>query len=216
MKVFVYGLCAALAFASPSLVLAADAPDAKPADAAAGVVSPEVLAEMGSLVERAIQEAAGPLQTQDDFEPYAVFRRADGSMQVMRWQSKTPTSERPPAMEIFRMLNVSLLEVGRRDPSVVAAVTVAATSVPTTDGKQHVSGIRAEVDHRHGVPQIVFIPYARENGKLITGTPAYTPGTNVLFARETAQPAVARPAEAKPAATPAIKPATKPASKPAK
>lgn len=186
----------------------------------------DVLKQMGELIEKAIQPASGPLQTSDDFQPYGVLMHQDGSLQVVRWTQPNP----PPPMEllkkIFRAVMIESLK-----PDVIAAATVAPSSVPTADAKTRVKGIRAEVDHRRGEPRVVFIPYTHENGKLVLGTTIYLPGVNPVFehpkaggapapqaekagaeAAPTASPA-APAAVASPAAAQAAPPADAPAGK---
>lgn len=177
-----------------------------PRDIEALVVSDEVLAEMNKLVERAVQGAAGPLQSGDEFTPYGVIQTNDGVLQALRWNK--PDS--PPALEIFRQIFLTMRAEAAARPEVLAAVTIAPTSVPTTDGAKRVNMIRAEVDHRRGAPRMVLIPYTRVSGKLELGTPVYKVGTNAVF-DHSAQVAAARKA-AKPA-KPAAKTAAKPAAK---
>ncbi len=215
-KAVLFSLFIAALGQSPAM--AANPPAAPAAAAAKAEVSPfaglevpdAVLAEMNTLVEKAIQGAAGPLHSGDEFEPYGVLQSGDGTLQVLRWNTPNP----PPAQEVFRQIFLAMRAEAVARPQVVAAVTVAATSAPTTDGASRVHMIRAEVDHRQGAPRMVLIPYTRANGKLELGTPIYQMGNNAVFdhsARMTAgagkKPAAkakapARPAAAKAAASP--------------
>ena len=204
----------------------AGAADKAPAgDNAAAVVlmSDAVRKEMETLVFEAVQVASPSLQTADTFEPYGVLKMRDGRLQIVRWGKPNP----PPATEIFRQITLAIRSESRK-PEVVAAITVAPTELPTSDGKTRVHGIRAEVDHREGAPQLVLIPFGRDNGKLILGTTVYTRGTNPLFdhaaiaaaaaaeaGQKAAVPAATTPVPAKPAAAKptAAKPAPKAATK---
>ncbi len=152
----------------------------------------DVVVEMNKLVETAVQGASAPLQKGDDFAPYGVLLMTDGKLQAVRWNKPNP----PPPIEMFRQIFLATRAQAAK-PDVVAAVTVAPTSVPTTDGTMRVNGIRAEVDHRRGAPRLVFIPYVRENGKLVLGTTVYQPGVNPIFEHGSA---AAAPAPKTPAA----------------
>lgn len=178
-------------------------------------VPPRIVEEMGKLVEAAVQGAAQPLQTSDDFTPYGVVQTRDGKLHMVRWGKPNP----PPAMELFRQIFIALRSEARKD-EVVGAVTVAPTSAPTTDGKERVALIRAEVDHREGAPRIVLIPYKRIDGKLELGTPIYQPGINAVFDHSKQLAAQAQPADKKVANTKGAtkagdKSAAKPGAKPA-
>lgn len=204
-----------------ALLLALGSPDvmaANPVPAPAGAGGPKgvealevpdaVLAEMNKLVEQAVQGAAGPLQTGDEFTPYGVIQNEDGTLQMLSWNKPNP----PPALEIFRQIFLTMRAEAASRPQVVAAVTVAPTSVPTTDGAMRVNMIRAEVDHRRGAPRMVLIPYTRASGKLELGTPVYKVGTNAVFDHSAQLAAAAKAAKAakkpaKPAAT--VAPAAK-------
>lgn len=163
-----------------------------PAAATVDEIPADVGEEMNKLVELAVQGASAPLQKGDDFPPYGVLLMADGKLQAVRWSKPNP----PPPIEMFRQIFLATRAQATK-PDVVAAVTVAPTSVPTTDGAMRVNGIRAEVDHRRGAPRLVFIPYVRENGKLVLGTTVYQPGVNPIFEHG---PAAAAPAPKTPAA----------------
>lgn len=213
MKLYVFGLCAGLALASP-VALAADAGkpakgDAKavktaPAKAEeAKLVPPDVVKQMGDLVRQGAQLASAELQLGDDFQPYGVVQHKDGNIYPVRFQpSGDPNARMPPAVEIFKQINLTILNTTRKNADIVAAATFAATSETTSDGKTRVPMIRAEVDHRDGTPLIVLLPYQRVDGKLQFGTTPSLPGTNFLFFRE--QPAAdpAAPAAAAPAKAP--------------
>ncbi|MFZ5698113.1 MAG: hypothetical protein ACOY9J_05245 [Pseudomonadota bacterium] len=176
-------------------------PGASPANPPAAAAAPtatvdeipaDIGEEMNKLVEMAVQGASAPLQQGDDFPPYGVLLMADGTLQAVRWNKPNP----PPPIEMFRQIFLATRAQATK-PDVVAAVTVAPTSVPTTDGAMRVNGIRAEVDHRRGAPRLVFIPYVRENGKLVLGTTVYQPGVNPIFEHGSA---AAAPAPKTPAA----------------
>ncbi len=155
----------------------ADPAAAGPAPAATvDEIPADVVVEMNKLVEMAVQGASAPLQKGDDFAPYGVLLMTDGTLQAVRWNKPNP----PPPIEMFRQIFLATRAQAAK-PDVVAAVTVAPTSVPTTDGTMRVNGIRAEVDHRRGAPRLVFIPYVREDGKLVLGTTVYQPGVNPIF-----------------------------------
>lgn len=169
--------------------------------AASPEVTEAVRDEMSKLVEQAVQLSSAELQKGDTFTPYGVLKLADGSLKSVLWKQPNP----PPTMEIFRRIYFSLQAEAARNPQVIAAVTVAPSAVTTTDGKTQVNGIRAEVDHRNGAPSLVFIPFMREDGKLVFGTSVYQPGRNPVFPHGLqAADAAAKPAAAaaKPAAQP--------------
>lgn len=171
------------------------------AGAPAAEVSTEVLDDMSKLVEAAIQHAGRELEKGvDEFLPYGVLQLASGEAKLVHWQKPNP----PPLPEVMRGIVLTLRQLGRA-PDVVSAVTVAPTAVNTEEGVV-VKGIRCEVDHRNGEPRIVFVPYTRENGKVLTGTPVYLPGKNPIFARPGDENAAAG---AKPGAKPAAQPAGK-------
>lgn len=173
------------------------------AGAQAPELSTEVLEDMSKLVEAAIQHAGRELEKGvDEFLPYGVLQLASGEAKLVHWQKPNP----PPLPEVMRGIVLTLRQLGRA-PDVVAAVTVAPTAVNTEEGIV-VKGIRCEVDHRDGEPRIVFVPYTREDGKVLTGTPVYLPGRNPIFVRPgdenagagatpAAQPAAKAPAAAK-------------------
>lgn len=171
-----------------------DKQSARPAE-----VPPEVLEAMSKLVESAVQEAGRELEKGvDEFLPYGVVLLKSGEAKMVRWQKPNP----PPLPEVMRAIVLTLRQIGRT-PDVVAAVSVAPTAVNTEEGIV-VKGIRCEVDHRDGEPRIVFVPYTREDGKVLTGTPVYLPGKNPIFVRPgdqaaaaAAQPAAKAPAGAK-------------------
>lgn len=141
-------------------------------------LSTEVLDDMSKLVEAAIQHAGRELEKGvDEFLPYGVLQLASGEAKLVHWQKPNP----PPLPEVMRGIVLTLRQLGRA-PDVVAAVTVAPTAVNTEEGIV-VKGIRCEVDHRDGEPRIVFVPYTREDGKVLTGTPVYLPGKNPIFVR---------------------------------
>jgi hypothetical protein len=205
MKLYAFGLCAAVALAAPLNAMAADAAKAPVKKAAAAaekaapasdtkLVAPEVLKAMGDLVQQGAQAASGSLQTADDFEPYAVLQRKDGSLQVVRWKSAENAATKPSALEVFKRVTLSVLDATRKDKDIVAAATFAASASTTNDGKTMVPMIRAEVDHRDGTPLIVLMPFQRKDGKLEFGSTPSLPGTNFLFFREDA---AAAPAPAK-------------------
>lgn len=186
MKLYVLGLCAGLAFAVP-VTQAADAgktPAAAKADAPK-MAAPAVVKEMEELVEAGAQLASASLQKADEFEPYAVLKKKDGSMQVVRYQKpEGEGAKAAPAMEIFKRVTLTVLDVTRKNPDIVAAATFAISASSTADGKTRVPMIRAEVDHREGTPLIVLMPYQRKDGKLEFGSTPSLPGTNILFYRE--------------------------------
>lgn len=220
MKLYALGLCAGLALATPFSLLAAEPAKKAPAEKAAAekpnLVAPDVVKAMGELVKQGVQLASAPLQTSDDFEPYAVLQRKDGSLQRVRYQKpETPSANPPSASEIFKRVTLSVLDVTRKDPDVVAAVTFASTMSPTSDGKTKVPMIRAEVDHREGAPLIVLMPFQRtKEGKLEFGSTPSLPGSNFLFFRDDSGKAIVAAPEAAPAAAPAAAtPASAPATK---
>lgn len=186
---------AAKATAAPAKSSAAKAkPAAKKAEEP---MSQEILDAMSSLVESAIQHAGRELEKgTDEFLPYGVVQLTSGEAKLVHWQKPNP----PPLPEVMRGIVLTLRQLGRA-PDVVAAVTVAPTAVNTEEGIV-VKGIRCEVDHRDGEPRIVFVPYTREDGKVLTGTPVYLPGKNPIFVRPGDENAAAG---AKPAAQPAAK-----------
>ena len=145
-----------------------------------------VLEEMNKLVEVAIQAAGAELHKgKDDFLPFGIMKNAKGDMQFVRWQKPNP----PPPLEVLRGILLTIRGQAR-NPEVVAAVTVAPSAVPTKEGID-VKGIRCEVDHRKGGPRVVFVPYTREGGKVVTGTLVYLPGNNPVFADPQPAPAAA-------------------------
>lgn len=180
---------------------AEQAPESAANPAAAGKpdeqagLSEEVVGTMNALVEAAIQHAGRELEKGvDEFLPYGVLQLASGEARMVQWQKPNP----PPLPEVMRAIFLTMVQAARA-PEVLAAVTVAPTAVNTEQGIV-VKGLRCEVDHRDGEPRIVFVPYTRENGKVLTGTPVYLPGKNPVFLRpgEQAQGA-AMPANAAPA-----------------
>lgn len=189
---------------APAAKPAAAKPAAKPAakasaqskPAATPGVTDAVRDEMSKLVEEAVQLASPELQKGDTFTPYGVLKLADGSLKSVQWKKPNP----PPTMEIFRRIYFSMQAEAARNPQVIAAVTVAPSAVTTTDGKTQVNGIRAEVDHRNGAPSLVFIPFMREEGKLVFGTSVYQPGRNPVFPHGLQAADAAAKAAAKPAA----------------
>lgn len=171
------------------------------AKAAPKEVPAEVLTAMNKLVEVAIQRAAEDLSKGvDEFKPYAVLQLKSGELKNVHWNVPNP----PPPFEMLRGIVLTVRKNTQQNPDIVAAVTVAPSEVPTKEGVR-VKGIRCEVDHRDGEPRVVFIPYTREEGKLVTGSNLYLPGTNPLFLRP--GDAAATPATPAAAATPAT-PAT--------
>lgn len=182
------------AWAAPETAAAATAPEA----------GDEIKKEMERLVEEAIKPLAVELEKSDHFTPYGVLRKKDGGLQMLRWGKPNP----PEDMQVFREINRMIRDQTKR-PEIVAAVTVATTTIPTADGKGQVYGIRAEVDHREGTPLVVVVPYARENGKLVLGTLIYRVGKNPMFDRPKAveAPEAATPAAPAKAAAPGTKPA---------
>lgn len=227
MKLYVFGLCAGLALASP-FALAADAGksakgEAKPAKSAPAkpapakaeeksapakaeepkLVPPEVVKQMGELVRQGAQRASAELQVGDEFQPYGVVQHKDGNIYPVRFQkSEDPNARMPPAVEIFRQINLTILDTTRKNPDIVAAATFAPTAETTSDGKTRVPMIRAEVDHRDGTPLIVLLPFQRVDGKLQFGSTPSLPGTNILFFREQPAADAAAPAAAAPAKAP--------------
>lgn len=187
MNRYVFGVVAAVAISFPAWVVAADAaPVADGHAAEAKLVAPEVVEAMSKLVELGVQAASPALMKADDFEPYAVLQKKDGSLQIVRWQKPdTASATPPPAMEIFRRVTLTVLDVTSKDPDIVAASTFASSASTTADGKTMIPMIRAEVDHRDGTPMIVLIPFQRTaDGKLEFGTTPSLPGTNFLFFRD--------------------------------
>lgn len=195
-------LLAAVLLAVAPLAPAAEA-GKKPGKAAAAEkpaegVPPAVADAMSKLVEAAIQHAAVDLaKGVDDFLPYGVLQLKSGELRHVAWTRPNP----PPPMDVLTGIVVTLREQARQNPQVVAAITVAPSAVQTVDG-QTVKGMRCEVDHRDGAPRVVFIPYTRENGKVVTGTMLYLAGPNPVFERAAAPAATpAAPAAAAKATT---------------
>lgn len=178
--------------------------DKKPAAESAETVSTipdDVLEQMNKLVVEAVQLASPSLQKGDEFPSYGVLQLKDGSLKAVSWQKPNP----PKGMVLFRQIYYAMRTETQRNPDVIAGVTIApaAENATTNDGKSVVvHGIRAEVDHRQGAPRLVFLPYTREDGKIVFGSNLYQAGSNPLFEHPAPAPAAPAPAPA-PAAAPA-------------
>ncbi|MFP5441088.1 MAG: hypothetical protein ACLGHJ_06315 [Gammaproteobacteria bacterium] len=186
---------------------------AKPADKAAATpadpqadVPQEVRDEMSALVEKAVQIASAPLQEGDFFLPYGVLQLKSGELKQVQWKQPNP----PVAQEVLKGIVVTMMREIAQNPDIIAGVTVGptmATGTTQTGETMPVHGISALVDHRHGAPRQMFMPYVREDGKINFGTTVYQLGALPLF--DHGQAAAAKPADAPaPAATPASASAT--------
>lgn len=170
----------AAATSKPAASPKASAGASKPAKGApaSAELAPEVVETMNKLVDVAVtRRALGDIaEGHDDFLPYGVLLLSSGETRLVSWQKPNP----PPALDVLKGIFVTMQRQVQQDLNIVAAVTISPSGATTEEGKL-VKGIRCEVDHRKGEPRIVFIPYAVEAGKVVTGTPIYLASTNPVF-----------------------------------
>lgn len=163
--------------ASSTKAAATDSKSAKGIPATAEMPA-EVVEAMNKLVDLAVtRRALSDIgKGHDDFLPYGVLLLSSGETRLVSWQKPNP----PPALDVLKGIFVTMQRQALQDLGIVAAVTVSPSGATSEKGEL-VKGIRCEVDHRKGEPRIVFIPYAKEGGKVVTGTPIYLASSNPVF-----------------------------------
>ena len=128
------------------------------------------------------------------FNVGAVLKQ-DGTIELLGRSDQNTA----PARETLALV-LAAVRQHTAEADVVAGALVGLMQV--TGPKGPIDGIRIEVDHRRGVPTIVFLPYIRQaSGQLAFGQQATRPGSNAMFEHPAAAPAKA------PAAAPAKSPA---------
>lgn len=159
---------------------------------------PHVNEQTNTLVNRVVEIAVANLAGKKTFPPFGAVLHKDGSMELVGRKDKSSASAR----ETLALMLAAVREKAEA-PDVQAGALVGLMQVKGPKGP--IDGIRIEVDHREGVPTIVFLPYARQaSGQLVFGQQATQPGTNEIFPHATpAAPAAKAPAAAKTPAAPA-------------
>lgn len=152
--------------------------------------------QTNTLVNKAVEIAIASLTGQQTFPPFGAVIHQDGSVELLGRTEKASV----PAKETLALVLVALRAKAAEDETVQASALVGLMQVKGPQGP--IDGIRIEVDHREGVPTIVFLPYVRQaSGKLAFGQQATRPGTNHMFPR--AEPVPAADAAATGKAVPA-------------
>lgn len=160
---------------------------------------PHVNEQTNTLVNRVVEIAVANLAANKTFPPFGAVLHKDGSIELLGRSEKSTA----PAKETLALVLAAVREKTAA-PDVQAGALVGLMQVKGPKGP--IDGIRLEVDHREGVPTIVFLPYVRQaSGQLAFGQQATRPGSNAMFERAaaTAPPAPAKAPAAKAPAAPA-------------
>lgn len=170
---------------------------------------PHVNEQTNTLVNRVVEIAVANLAGKQTFPPFGAVLHKDGSIELLGRSEKSTA----PARDTLALVLAAIREKTEA-PDVQAGALVGLMQVKGPKGP--IDGIRIEVDHREGVPTIVFLPYVRQaSGQLAFGQQATRPGSNPMFERgAVATPAAKAPASAAKAPAAAKSPAAPASAKP--